>query len=371
MKNKKLSNPGFRIAFIVLIIGIFSPAVSQNLLNAPECTVYDQAHHRYLVSCYQSGAIVQIDSTGLQSYFRAPSGNLLSNTICGNTLYVSAITGIKAFDLDSGDEIWNLDIPGSHQLDGMTCDNSGYLYVADFHYAGNNDQVYKINLADHTWSVFVAPGHGLCQSPQDVIYDPDSNRLLVACYYNAPIQAISLADSTVSTVVVPPIGNFDGIARDNDGNFYLTSWTTGGVHRYGPDFTNPPELIRNGLLGPANLSFNPVDNVLAVPEFDGDSVVIIPVFPVSVPDKETGNLEVFPNPCNGKFQICLNSQERGTITVSLYSIEGRMISSFQDNKTDTGFTRDIYIENQTDSVIIVKTSIGLKEYWILLVNLKN
>ena len=125
MNTKKLSVTIARVTLIVSVFGFCNPVISQNLLNAPECTVYDQAHHRYLVSCYQSGAIVQIDSTGQQSYFRTPSGNLLSNTICGNTLYVSAINSIKAFDLDSGDEIWNLVIPGSHQLDGMTCDNSG------------------------------------------------------------------------------------------------------------------------------------------------------------------------------------------------------------------------------------------------------
>ena len=368
MKNSTLLKLAILVLFIMRVSGLFNPAISQNLLSNPECTIYDQAHHRYLVSCYGSGAIVQIDSTGQQSYFRSPSGNLLSNTICGNTLYVSAINSIKAFDLDSGSEIWDLPIPESYQLDGMTCDGSGYLYVADFQYSGGNDKIFKINLSTHTYTIFVHPGQGLCQSPQDIIYDPDSNRLLVACYYTAPIQAVDLADSTVSTVVVPPIGNFDGIARDSYGNYYLTSWTTGGVHRYGPDFANPPTLIRNGLKGPANLCFNPVANVLAVPEFDGNSIVYIPVFPVSVQDKEKGNLEVCPNPCNGKFQIRLNSPERGAISVSLYSAEGRIISSVQDRKSDAEFTMNLDVKDLPYSVLILKVMLGSEMYRRLVVN---
>lgn len=367
MMAMKLFSISRTILFLAVGLGNLTPLAAQNLLNAPECTTYDQEHHRYLVSCYGSGAIVQIDSTGQQSYFKSPSGNLLSNTICGNTLYVSAINSVKAFDLDSGDEIWNLVIPGSHQLDGMTCDNSGFLYVADFQYSGSNDQIYKISLVDRIWSVFVAPGHGLCESPQDIIYDPDSNRLLVACYYNAPIQAIDLADSAVSTVVVPPIGNFDGIARDNYGNYYLTSWTTNAVHRYGPDFSNPPEMLKNGLLGPANLCFNPVDNELAIPEFDGDSVVIIPVFPVLVQVKEKGNLEVFPNPCHGKFQVRLNSTDNGEVLVYLFSPEGKMIYMEKDRKADKVFTMNINVEDLSVSVFILNVMIGSNVYRKLIV----
>lgn len=343
--------------------GIFTIAgSSKNLLNSPECTVYDQAHHRYLVSCYGSGAIVQIDSNGQQSYFSPPSGNLLSNTICGNTLYVSAINGITAFDLDSGNQIWYLAIPESHQLDGMTCDGSGNLYVADFHASGNNDQIFKINLSTLSYTIYVTPGQGLCQSPQDIVYDPDSNRLLVACYYTAPIQAVNLADSTVTNVVIPPIGNFDGIARDNYGNYYLSSWSTGAVHRYGPDFHNPPEMIKNGLNGPANLSFNPVDNILAVPEFNGDSVVFIPVFPVAVKSVEEDKPAMYPNPCNGKFQIRMNSLEMGDILVSVYSSDGRMVISKKCRKVQKEFTMEINTEELPVSAFIVEIVTGNKIY---------
>ncbi len=354
---------------LITVFGATTSAVSQNLLHSPECTVWDQAHQRYLVSCYMDGSIVQIDTNGNQTYFRPPSGNLLSNTICGNTLYVSATTSIKAFDLDSGTELWNLVIPGSHQLDGMTCDNAGHLYVADFHNAGGNDQIYMIKLADTSWSVFVSPGHGLCQSPQDIIYDPGNNRLLVACYYTSPLQSVSLADSTVSNIVMPPFGNLDGIAMDNDGNTYVTSWSTGAVHRYGPDFVNPPELIRNGLHGPANLSFNGVDEVLAIPEFDGDSVVFIPVFPVSVMEKEEGRLEIFPNPFHGKFQIRLNSTETGIVEASLYSMEGRKICSKEDQKTGYELKMNMDAGSLPYSVYILKMMVGSKVHRKLLINI--
>ena len=53
--------------FIVVPAG-FS-AVEAQLLNNPESVVYDSLRDRYLVSNWNTGHMVQIDSNGVQDYF--------------------------------------------------------------------------------------------------------------------------------------------------------------------------------------------------------------------------------------------------------------------------------------------------------------
>jgi len=43
--------------------------LTQNLLNNPESIVYDSVYERYLVSNWEDGNIIQIDSLEQQNYF--------------------------------------------------------------------------------------------------------------------------------------------------------------------------------------------------------------------------------------------------------------------------------------------------------------
>ncbi|MCP4631845.1 MAG: SMP-30/gluconolactonase/LRE family protein [candidate division Zixibacteria bacterium] len=84
----------------------------------------------------------------------------------------------------------------------------------------------------------------------------------------------------------------DGIAMDNDGNIYVTCHTAGTIHRYDPSYTNPPHLISTMHSGPAGLGYNPVDNILAIPNFNGDQVDFI-----SLDDNDGDNVLDFRDNC--------------------------------------------------------------------------
>ena len=149
----------------------------------------------------------------------------------------------------------------------MTADTSGNLYVVDT----QRGRIYKISLSDYSYSIFVS---GLPISPQDLAFDGENNRILVCCWSAlTTIMGVSLPDGTKSTVVVPPIGYFDGIIRDGSGNTYLASHDNDGcVYMYGPSFANPPILITTLPIEPAGLCYNIRDNILAVPSYGGNRV---------------------------------------------------------------------------------------------------
>ncbi|RPI17293.1 MAG: T9SS C-terminal target domain-containing protein [Ignavibacteriae bacterium] len=348
--NNLIFHPAFIPGFIVKIIPlicltlILNSSAAQNLLSSPECVSYDNAGKRYLVSCYQSGNIVQIDSNGVQSYFLTGFGNVLSNVIHGNIFYFSTITSIKGYDISvtPPQQVMNINIPSSIQLDGMVTDTCGNLYVADFDYSGPNDKIFKINLSVQSWSLFVPPGHGL-GSPQDIEFDKEHNRLIVANWFgNCPIQAVNLSDSSVTNIIQNSIGNFDGTARDSSGNFYFTSWTNNKIYKYDKDFVNSPEIISAGLNGPANISYNPTGNLLIVPNFNINSLTFIQINTIGI--KKIENIvpneyrlyQNYPNPFNPKTIINFQLPMSNDVKLIIYDALGREVTTLVNEPLKPG-----------------------------------
>jgi sugar lactone lactonase YvrE len=254
------------IGFLFLFPGLTN---AQNLLNLPESVAFDSTNNCYLVSNAGDGAIIRIDDSGDQSYFTPAADRIsLGNVIVGDTFYVSVDQArVIGLNVNTADTVLNVVITGANGLDGMSADTSGNVYVIDTRVG----RIFRISLADYSYTLFAT---GLGTSPQDMIFDPVNNRLLICSYFeDSPIQSVSIPGGTVAIEVVTPVGFYDGITCDGDGNIYLASHVNGGlIYRYGPDLTNPPELISNFQIEPAGLDYNIRDNVLAIPNFGGNRV---------------------------------------------------------------------------------------------------
>jgi hypothetical protein len=322
---------------LLLLLNAIGYINAQNLITSPECVVYDAANNRYLVSCFYAGKVVAIDSNGNQSYFTEGLAYAYGNTIYNGVFYISTGKTIKGFDLQTAAEVMSIYIGGSYQMDGMTTDTSGNLYIVDFH-TGSDDQIYKINLTSHVYSVFVSPGIGLANGPQDLAYDKENNRLIVANYYSgSPIQAVSMVDSSVTNIIQNSIGNFDGVAQDNDGNYYFTSWSSHSVHKYDKNFANPPVVVVSGISGPANLCYNEVENKLAIPDFNRDTVIFYQIEPIGIKGnssivKDYVLYQNYPNPFNPvtKIKFSLPFPSKGGVTdvrIIIYDVMGKKVAS--------------------------------------------
>ncbi|PWB70449.1 hypothetical protein C3F09_09040 [candidate division GN15 bacterium] len=247
---------------------------SQNVLSQPESVTFDAVRHRYMVSSLGNGKIIAIDTLGNQTEFYDAGVYTFGNHIVGDTLYTSIgqyPSHLLALNLETGAVILDTTVTVSLEMDGMTSDTSGHLYVVDNYI----NRIYRYNLS--TRAIDILPVSGLANSLQDVEFDARHNRLLVVgSTLLPPLQAVNLATMTVTTLV-PEIsnGNCDGLAIDPDGNVYYSSWRTLGVYKYDSNFTEPALRVRATPEGQANLDFNEHDRVLAIPAFTGNQLLLL------------------------------------------------------------------------------------------------
>ena len=258
----------FIINILVLLSFLTMPmAASCQTYNNPESIVFDFQNQRWLISNKSGSNILQLDLNGNLDFFVSgglnnPKGIIIVNDV----LYVNENTAVKGFALSSGTEVFNLFIPGAAFLNDIETDNNGNLFLS----GSNSSKIYKVNIANITYSVFAE----VSASPNGLLSDVNNNRLLL-CYFtgNSPIDAINLSDSSVTTVVNTTLTNLDGMARDNNGNIYVSSWGSNAVYSFDPDFINPPEMVVDGLNGPADIYIEKNSGILAIPNFNADNVV--------------------------------------------------------------------------------------------------
>jgi sugar lactone lactonase YvrE len=253
-------------------------AGAQNLLNNPESVVYDAPRDRYLVSNWGNGAIVEIDNSGAQDIF---SGALLNQYklaglyIMGDTLLAAAgdapDAGVAGFDLETGVLLYHIVIPDVGLPNDITSDSDGIVYVTDYW----GDKLYKIE--DHSPRLYFDEG---LDYPNGMVYDDRYNRLLIASVMGtgSPILAVSLDDSSISTVVTTGLYATDGLTLDADYRVYISEVTNDRVYRYDSDFSGPPTVFSSGHDDPADIYYDFVNDVLAVPNLSGNSVDFVPVY---------------------------------------------------------------------------------------------
>jgi sugar lactone lactonase YvrE len=272
-----------------------SPTLGQNLLDGPECVVFDEAHNRYLVSSWGNKRIVEMDiDQSTQSLYYQFGVQVLGNCISDGIFYVSrgfTPGGVTAFDLDADTLLWTMLVTGSQQLDGMAADTSGYLYVVDM----NRDVLYRIDLTALSFSLFVSTG--LPDMPQDVEFDEVNNRLLVVGYTtNTPLVAISLPDGTVSNLIPDFPGGADGVTRDNENTIYTSDYNQGIVYAFDADGTNQRLASWGHSGGASGITYNRRDDILVVPRFGADRVDF-----VNMADADDDDVPYFSDNCPTHF----------------------------------------------------------------------
>ena len=317
---------------LVIMLCIAPQVISQNLLSAPESVVYDSLYDRYLASNWNTGHIVAIDNQGNHSYFVTSEYCRNGIHIVGENVYVACIdSGIKVFDLNTAERVGHIMIENMMNLNDITSDTSGYLYVSDFF----GSKIYKVNLDDYSYSTFV---DGTIYQPNGLYFDKKENRLLVAPFQTyAYIKSVSLEDSSVVSIVNTGKHNLDGITQDQFGNYYFSTWQNRSVYIYDSLFTNPPELIYSNQGGPADIYFDKINNVLAIPVMDYSQIIFLDG-PTGIDESEHPVLPSdivlypnYPNPFNGQTIISFDLIYPSSVSMNVYDIKGRIIDRhFED-----------------------------------------
>lgn len=333
-----------KVSLVIIFILSIASCFAQNLLNQPESIVYDQINDRYLVSNFGDGSVVAIDDQGQQSYFSNELTRLAALYIYEDMLLAASnlepYMGLVGFDLNTDELILFIPIFESVLLNDITSDEMGYVYITDYW----DTKIFKVDVQGQSYWIYAIEG---LQEPNGILFDEVHNRLITTSTISGswPLLEVNLADSSVNVLVNTYIPSQDGIARDINGNFYLSSWYYESCYRFDPEFFEPPEMFSSGHSGPADIYCDNVNNLLCIPNFNSNTVEFIPidlnaVEEIIIPEVEI-ELSNYPNPFKPSgagrgpgtvisFQIS-GVRAGEDVELGIYNIKGQKIKTYKLN----------------------------------------
>ncbi len=303
--------------FTLIALAAFS-ALSAQTFNSPESVEYDAANNRWLVSNTGAGAIVAFEPPTISPFSTLPSSPH-GMEILGNVAYVCDGARIKGYDLTSALEVFNLNL-GASFLNGLTTDGVNYLFATDF----SAKKIYRIDPVANTFNLMVTT----LKTPNGIYYDGANSRCVFVTWgSNAPVQAMSLIDSTISTLTATTYSNCDGITRDNAGYWYATSWGNNSLIRWDATFANPT-VVMTGLSSAADIDINTAGDSIAIPNSGNNTVVFYTNITTGISSLTETGFSLFPNPSNSSCTLTFGTTQTNSQAI-LTDATGRIVRNIR------------------------------------------
>jgi sugar lactone lactonase YvrE len=161
-------------------------------------------------------------------------------------LYVATPSGSgrRIFSIDTNAErpTAELVLQNAGGANGLTLGPDGFIYYSDF----NGDEVYRVDPSNGDRTAVTDPEEDAINSPNGVLFDADGT-LLVLSYGGGDVFRLTLEGGVETDRVRAGgiDGNPDGLARDLEGNYYVTDNSGGEVIRFDSDFANPEPILED------------------------------------------------------------------------------------------------------------------------------
>lgn len=313
-------------SILTLLTFIVASSLSaQTSFSSPESVEYDAANSRWIVGNNGSGTIVSFNPAIPITYPFAssiPTGPH-GVEIMGNVAYCCDGGYIRGFDLATGVQSFTLNLSAVF-LNGLTSDGVNYLFATD--YNSGQKKIYRICPATNSFNLMCTT----IKQPNGIYYDGANNRCVFVTWGSAaPIQAMSLADSTISTLTTTTYANFDGITRDNAGYWYATSYSGNTLIRWSPTFTSPT-VVMTGLNAPADIDINAAGDSIGIPNSGGTSVVFYTNITTGISILAENGFSLFPNPTNSDCTVTFDSPQFNSEAI-LTDSRGRVVRKVRVN----------------------------------------
>jgi dipeptidyl aminopeptidase/acylaminoacyl peptidase len=203
----------------------------------------------------------------------APKGTALR----GDTLWVTDIDAVRAFDATSGALVRTVDLSGQGAvfLNDAAFGPDEALYITDtgviFDTDGSMthpgpDRIFRI-AADGSVSV-AATGDTLA-GPNGILWDQAGNRFIVVAFGGPSVFAWHSGEPTPSVIASGP-GGFDGVVMAQR-RLLVSSWADSTVSAYE---TGREVKVITGVPGPADIGYDARRNRVMVPLFTSNRVEI-------------------------------------------------------------------------------------------------
>jgi sugar lactone lactonase YvrE len=258
--------------------------------KTPESVRYDPTLDAYFVSNIDgipsvkdnNGFIARIDAANPATptiivqggqggaELNAPKGLALS----GDTLWVTDIDVLRAFDKNTGATLATIAVPNSTFLNDVVVGPDGTIYVTDtgisFSDSGEishpgKDRIYAIKGG----AVSVAlEGDSLLARPNGIAWDAANARFVIASFGGPLIIGWKPGETTVTTIATGP-GGHDGIEVLADGRIVVSSWADSSIN-----IVDAGKVTRlaGSLDGPADIGIDTRRDRIAVPRFSAGRV---------------------------------------------------------------------------------------------------
>lgn len=328
------------IAFLVC-----TSTIAQSL-SGVESVEYDPDNNRYLASS-DGNAIVAIAPNGGLSHFGVGTTADYGMEVMNGTLFAIAGTSIKGYDLTTENEVMSLNIGGAIFLNGMASNGVDKLWVSDF----NGYDIYEVDVSNFASPSFVnvvdQTDLGTSNKPNGLVYDGANNRVLIAGWgSDAPIRAMDLTSYAVTDVVSNTgLGNIDGIDYDDDGNWFISSWSPNRITKYSNDFSSSEIITVPGISNPADICYSTETDTLAIP---GGSQILFVGFEESTVGVTEENFETHQIYYQSGYPVIefeLNQVQ--DVTLEILNTRGQLVYKVLEGKQPAGLHK------------VVTSSIGL------------
>jgi sugar lactone lactonase YvrE len=257
-------------------------------LATPESVLWDEKSDTYFVSNINgspfgvddNGFIAQLNPDGgvkALKFVDGASKDVTLNApkglaIFGRTLYVSDITFVRSFDLDTGKPGKSVEVKGASFLNDVAVTATGEVLVTDtgvkegFAPAGT-DAVYRIDAKGKAHPVAKDP---TLSGPNGIASTTDGTYVVT---FGSDKLLFLGKDGKVAQQVTLPMGSLDGLLVRPDGGFLVSSWKASVVYAGSADLSKPdfkPVIL--DVPSPADIGFDAKRSLVLVPLFKGDAV---------------------------------------------------------------------------------------------------
>ncbi len=259
------------VAVLALLMIILFIAKLGSSLKGPESIAFDETGKRFLVSNTQGKSIVSMSLDGkyasfMKSGLKAPRGIIAK----GNMLYVADETQVHIIEIDKAKIIQSIPVEGSQMLNDIAMDKLGLVYVTDT--AANC--VFIINPASKKMDKIVSP---LLKAPNGIVYDKPRNQMFIVGYSKqASVLSLNTKDRSVTTFMDSIYSQLDGIAIDDLGRIYFSSWDQDMIVEI-PQEQNRFIAKYKDISDAADMFYYLPNNELIVPLFNKNKIIRIPL----------------------------------------------------------------------------------------------
>lgn len=233
----------------------------------PESIVWNPVTSAYLISNAGSGQILTLKdkqdfSLFNQSTLTAPKGLAILN----QTVYVTDVTQVVGYNLADGKEVWRYAVPGARFLNDIAASDS-MLYISDM----RANRIYSLQPTTKQLKTY-ADNRLISPNGLYFIQTEQGAKLYIVSYRSAAaVVQLDLSTEQFTSLPGTEVSMADGITRDNEGNWLISSWQDKSIHKYDRNWFKQTSLLGK-VTSPADIYFNESAGELCIPLFESNQV---------------------------------------------------------------------------------------------------